>query len=164
MAGLASPGEIQITRPTFWEWGLRMIRLVVAFALVALAAPLGSARAQEGMAPTGARPFKGATPAQLRALKALYPQPQAASGTELVAPADAAYYACLAQRLYAPLSRMLDRPTPPTKEQVSALIARRAEESSCDVEGDARDYIAIKPARTLEAIAKYAETWKPPAP
>ena len=141
-----------------------MIRLVAALAVVALAAPLGPAWAQTSVAATGARPFKGATPAQIRALKALYPKPQAASGTELVAPADAAYYGCIAQRLYTPLSRLLDRPTPPTKEQISALIARRAEESSCDVEGDSRDYIAIKPAPTLEATAKYAETWKPPAP
>jgi hypothetical protein len=58
---------------------------------------------------------------------------------------------------------MLDRPTPPTKEQVSALIARRAEASSCDVAGDARDYIAVKPVPTLEATATYAQTWKPPA-
>jgi len=141
-----------------------MFRLVVAFAVVALAAPLGPAWAQATMAQSGAPPLKPASPAQIRALKGLYPKPQAAVGTEAIAPADTAYYACLAQRLYAPLSRMLDRPTPATKERVSALIASRAQASSCDVAGDERDYIGIKPVLTLEATAKYAETWRPPAP
>lgn len=140
-----------------------MIRIVAALAVVAVVAAPGAVWAQASMAGTGAPPFKGATPAQIRALKGLYPKPQAAVGTEVIAPADAAYYACLAQRLYAPLSRMLDRPSPPTKEQVAALIARRAEASSCDVAGDARDYIAVKPVPTLEATATYAQTWKPPA-
>lgn len=140
-----------------------MFRVVAAFAALALAAPLGPAWAQATMAQPGAAPLKPATPAQIRGLKGLYPKPQVAVGTDTTAPADTAYYACLAQRLYAPLSRMLDRPTPPTKERVSALIASRAQSSNCEVAGDGRDYIGIKPVLTLEATAKYAETWRPPA-
>lgn len=141
-----------------------MIRLVAALAVVALAAPLGPAWAQSTTTTTGAPPLKPATPAQIRGFKGLFPKPLAAVGTDVIAPADAAYYACLAPRLYLPLSRMLARPTPPTKDQVSALIASRAEASNCEVAGDDRDYIALKPAPALEATAKYAETWKPPAP
>jgi len=141
-----------------------MIRLVATLAVVVLAAPLGPALAQDTTVGSTPRPLKPATPAQIRALKGLYPKPQAAVGTETTAPADAAYYACLARRLYVPLSRLLDRPTPPTKERVSALIADRAQASDCEVAGDARDYIGVKPAPALEATATFAETWRPPAP
>ncbi len=140
-----------------------MIRFVAALAVAALAAPLGPAWAQTTTATTRA-PLKPATPAQIRGLKGLFPKPLAAVGAAVIAPADAAYDACLAPRLYLPLSRMLARPTPPTKDQVSALIASRAEASSCEVAGDERDYIALKRAPALEATAKYSETWKPPAP
>lgn len=62
-------------------------------------------------------------PAQIRALNALYPKPMAAVGTDQIAPADAPYYDCVAKRLYMPLTRLIDRPTPPIKERVSAVIA-----------------------------------------
>lgn len=128
--------------------------LAVALAAVCvIAAPMSLARSQDAPAPA---PIKPATPAQIRALKALYPKPTAAVGAEQIAPADAAYYDCVAKRLYMPLSRVIDRPMPPTKERVSALIASRAQESSCGVGGDDRDFVAIKPALILEATALFA--------
>lgn len=141
-----------------------MFRRVAAFAALALATPLSPAWAQATLAQPGAPPLKPATAAQIRGLKGLYPKPQMAVGTDTTAPADTAYYACLAQRLHVPLSRMIERPTPLTKERVSALIASRAQASNCAVAGDGRDYIGIKPVLTLEATARYAETWKPPRP
>lgn len=127
--------------------------LATVLAVVCAIAPMSAARGQDAATPA---PVKPATPAQIRALKSLFPKPMAAVGTDQIAPADAAYYDCVAKRLYMPLSRMIDRPTPPTKERVSALIANRAQESSCGVGDDERDYVGIKPTLMLEATALYA--------
>lgn len=127
--------------------------------LIVAATVAGSAWAQTPT-PSGATPtpFKPASAAQIRALKALYPPQSADDGQP--GRADGPYYACLSKRVFFPLSRLLARPTPPTKDRVSALISSAANDAGCSVEG--ADYIRIKPREMLEAVAVFAEGYRPP--